>query len=226
MGVNVISQTRIANARLGVGTLNTFGRHFAVGSGLDGWAIVDIEAVGVPDEIKAFLEGDDTMTYFAVPSNVEKLCSYALASFPNVSTIYVTNYEEMVDLSANNVFGGLNQAPTIYVPKKYLDDYQTAYPNYNFTTWVQNADLYISNNGNSELTLDYVNAVVYGLDVGTDASITRTYVGSAFTTFEFGAMDFIFEGKVPNSTIELDNEILFLSSAFSTSQEGVTLEVE
>lgn len=222
----ISNQIRDVNGRLGQVTLNGYGRYFAVSFGLDGASIIDVNSVGASENIKDYLEGDNEVTYFAVPSNVTKLCNYALASFPNIETIYITNYEQEIDLSAPNCLGGLTNPPTIYVPKKYYDDYVEHYPSYNFATWVDNADLYISNNGNPTLTLDYVNAVVYGLDIGTDASITRTFLGSDFTTFEFGAMDFVFDGKVPNSTIELDNETLFLSSAYDTTQTGVTLEVE
>ena len=223
-----ITPLRNVNAKLGLATITTPGRHFVHTEfpALDGASIIDVNGIGCPDDIAKYLEGDTTITKFIIPSNVDKLCNYALASFPNVATIYITNYEEMVDLSASHVLDGLNASPLIYVPKNLLDDYETAYPSLSFTSWTQNHDLLISNNGNSELTLDYVNAIVNGLDVGDEAGITRTFVGSEFTTFEFGAMDFVFEGKVPNSTIELDNEILFLSSALYVSQNGVTLEVE
>lgn len=222
-----INSVRIVNAKLGIGTLSTYGRHFAVQEQLDGWAVVDVLAVPVAGDVGAFLMGNSEITEFVVPSNINYLCQYCLASFPNVDTIYITNYEEMVELSNEYVFGGLTNAPTIYVPSKFLSSYQSAYPSYTFETWIDNYDLNISNiAGENELTNDYINGIVNGLTIGENASVTRTFVGSDFTTFEFGAMDFVFDGKVPNSTIELDNEILFLSSAYSVTQTGVTMEVE
>lgn len=222
-----IAPYRAVNALLGVVTITTPGRHFVHTEfpSLDGAAIIDVDGIGCPEDIAKYLEGDDTVTKFVIPANVDKLCNYALASFPKIENIYITNYEEMVDLSASNCLAGLDATPLIYVPKKWLNDYETTYPSLSFTSWTQNHDLLISNNGNSELTLDYVNGIVNGLDVGSENGITRTFIGSNFTTFEFGALDFVFEGKVPNSVIELDNEILFVSSAFYISQDGVTLEV-
>lgn len=222
----ISNQIRNVTGRLGLVAIRSYGRFFAQTFGLDGASIIDVFASGTSEEIKDYLEGDDTITYFAVPSNVTKLCNYALASFPNITKMYITNYEEMVDLSASHCLDGLNQAPIIYVPEKFKSEYETTYPSMNFSSWAENSDLYISNNGNPMLTLDYVNAIVYGLSIGTEASITRTFVGSEFTTFEFGAMDFVFEGKVPNSTIELDNEAIFLSSAFNVTQDDIILEVE
>lgn len=222
----VINGVRIVDARLGVGTLSTYGRHFAVNSGLDGWSIVDVTAEPVTGNVGAFLMGNNEITQYVIPSNVNSLCQYCLASFPNVTDIYITNYDEVIDLSANNIFGGLVNTPTIHVPSKYLSDYQTEYTTLTFDTWLDNYDLYISNNGNAELSVEYVNGIVYGLTVGQNASVTRTFIGSDFTTFEFGAMDFVFDGKVPNSTIELSNETLFLSSAFEVTQDNIILEVE
>ena len=226
MGINIKNNIRYVNAKLGGGELYTYGRHFAINDQLDGWSYVDVLAVPVTGDIGAFLMGNNEVEQYVIPSNVNKLCQYALASFPNIEEIYITNYEEVVDLSASNVFGGLNNTPTIYVPSKYLSDYQTEYPTITFDTWLDNYDLYISNNGSEELTCEYVNGIVYGLSVGENSAVTRTFVGSEFTTFEFGAMDFVFEGKVPNSTIELDNETIFLSSAFNVTQGDIILEVE
>ena len=222
----VVNFNRSVNAKLGKATLTTYGRHFSIQEDYDGWSVVDVNAPAVPTNIKEYLEGNTEITTFAIPANVESLCSYALASFPNVATIYITNYEEMVDLSATNVFGGLVNNPTIYVPSKFLTDYETEYPSYNFDTWLDQWTLYISNNGSDTLTVDYVNGIVYGLTNSENLAVTLTRVGDEFTTFEFGAMDFVFDGRVPNSTIQLDNEILFLSSAFLTSQSGTILEVE
>lgn len=222
----VFNEPRYVNGIFGVGVLSTYGRHFAVNSGVDAWTIVDVVAEPVTGDVGAFLMGNDQITQYVIPSNVNKLCQYCLASFPSVSDIYITNYEEMVDLSASNVLGGLSGTPTVHVPSKFLSDYRTLYPTITFDTWLDDYDLYIENNGNIELTCEYVDGIINGLTIGENASVTRTFVGSAFTTFEFGAMDFVFDGKVPNSTIELDNETLFLSSAFDTSQTGVTLEVE
>ena len=221
-----INLNRNVTGSFGNATFTTNGRHFAIDSHVDAWWMIDINIPETPQNIKSYLEGDDSVSYFAIPSNVTKLCSYALASFPSITTIYITNYESMVDLNAPNVFGGLDNLPTIYVPEKDLSTYQSLYSNYTFATWVQNHDLIIQDGDNNVLTLDTVNAAVYGLSQGTELSITRTFIGEHYTTFEFGAMDFVFDGKVPNSTIELDNEAIFLSSAYNVTQSDIILEVE
>ena len=227
MGINIKTNTRIVKANIKSVTFTTYGTHFPLQYECDAFGIVNVAVPSVPSEVKQYLEGDNTVTAYTVPSNVNKLCNYALSSFPNIATLFIFKFGEMLEMDANALYG-LNDLQNIYVPENLIEDYQLEYPDYasKFASLVVDHVLTIPYQGNDELTTTFVNQVLNSLELGTQISCTECIIDEGYTTFEFGALEPIFDGILPNAKITLDNEILFLSNAYGITQNGIFLEVE
>ena len=125
------NQNRIANAILGQATIDKYGNTFAVQFGLDGINVANVTVQPAPSSIIPYLEGDDTITTYAVPINVDELCDYALASFPNIEELTLFSLT-MVTFDETNLLSYLANLDTVYVPQSLLSAYQSAYPNITF----------------------------------------------------------------------------------------------
>ena len=122
------NQNRIANARLVGADINKFGKTFAIQSpwNADGFSSVNVTVEQAPSDIKQYLEGDNSITVYPVPSNVDKLCEYALTSFPNIEDLYLFKTSAIVVLEDDLSY--LLDLNKIYVPSDLLSAYQSAYP--------------------------------------------------------------------------------------------------
>ena len=118
------NENRNVNARLVVATIDTLGTTFAVQNPYkaDGFSKVIVNPPQAPTDITKFLEGDNLITTYPVASNVSKLCDYALASFPSITTIYLFN-DEMVTLDDDLSY--LTSLDSIYVPSDLVDTYKS-----------------------------------------------------------------------------------------------------
>lgn len=222
------NENRNVNAILGRVSLNRFGRVFAAEYNLDGFSIVDIQANQAPTDIKDYLEGDTDITIYPVADNVSKLCAYALASFPSITTIYLFKYDNIVNLQDDLSY--LTHLAKIYVQPSLLDTYKSTYTSIAslFDTWVTEYTLTIPyDSEHNILTVAYSNTIINGLTSIQKNAYTQVIVPSGFVDDEVGALDFIFNETLPNArTIDLNNNILPLSSAYLVSQNGIVLEVE
>ena len=122
---------RNTTAKLGQATIDKYGNTFAVQFGLDGINIANVTVKPMTSSIIPYLEGDDTITKYAVPINVDELCDYALASFPNIEELTLFSLT-MVTFDETNLLEYLPNLTTVYVPQSLLSAYQSAYPNITF----------------------------------------------------------------------------------------------
>ena len=178
------NQNRIANAILISKTIDFFGKRWAVQDHADGYSVVDVEVPAVPDDIKAFLEGDNDVTVFPIPSNINKLCEYALASFPNIETIYLFKNTSIVVLDDDLSY--LTHLTKIYVPTDLLSAYQSAYPTLasKFDTILTDYTLTIEPlQGETVLTTQYLDEVIGMLSNAEKSAITKVLISNDFTTY-------------------------------------------
>lgn len=178
------NQNRIANARLIQKNIDFFGKRWAIQDNADGYSIVNVEVPAVPDDIKAFLEGDGNVTVFPIPSNINKLCEYALASFPNIETIYLFKNTSIVVLDDDLSY--LTYLTKIYVPTDLLSAYQSAYPTLSskFDTILTDYTLTIEPlQEETVLTAQYLNEVIGMLSSAEKQAITKVLISTDFTTY-------------------------------------------
>lgn len=178
------NQNRIANAILISKTIDFFGKRWAVQDHADGYSVVDVEVPAFPDDIKAFLEGDSDVTVFPIPSNINKLCEYALASFPNIETIYLFKNTSIVVLDDDLSY--LTHLTKIYVPTDLLSAYQSAYPTLasKFDTILTDYTLTIEPlQGETILTTQYLDEVIGMLSNAEKQAITKVLISTDFTTY-------------------------------------------
>ena len=223
----VKNQVRIVDAKLKNQTLNTYGPHFPVDYNCDGFAIVTVDVPSVPADVKQYLEGDSNVVVYTIPSNVTKLCNYALSSFPNISSLFIFKFDSMMQIDAH-ALDGLNNLQSIFVPENFIQDYKDAYPAYEdkFKSLVVDHVLTIPYQQNPTLTVDFVRQVIDSLELGTKVSCTKCIIDEGYETAEFGALEPIFDGELPNAEIQLDNGVLFLSNAYGVTVSGAIMEVE
>ena len=113
------NQNRIADAILGQATIDKYGKTFAVQFGLDGINVANVIVQPAPSSILPYLEGDDTRTY-AVPINVDELCDYALASFPNIEELTLFSLDIV---SVEDHLSYLSKLKIMYVNQNNLSGY-------------------------------------------------------------------------------------------------------
>ena len=120
------NQNRVTNAKLGRETINKFGANFAINYGLDGFNIVYIQTSEAPSNIVEYFEGNDTYEIFGLPTNITKLCEYALASFPSITDLYLFT-DSVIEIEDDLSY--LTNLTAIYVSQDLLSAYQTRYAN-------------------------------------------------------------------------------------------------
>ena len=210
-------------------TITSFETQFAIRDGADAYSIIDVQVPQPPTDIKKFLEGDEDLTLYPVASSVSKLCNYALASFPNIETIYLFKNDGLMTLS-ENTFGGLDNLENVFVPESLYSAYQEAYPEFAelfkklVTTYVWDVPL----SGSSELSIFAMTGFIGMLSNGEKGAIGKIVFPEEYETFELGCLDDIFSGNTFNSLeyIEFESGTAFLCNAYSTEQNGSILEVE
>jgi len=226
------------NAILKIKTLNGYGKYWAIDDSCDGWSIVNIASPQIPTTILPYIEGDDTLNVFPLSSNVSKVGHYALGQFPNIEDIYLFKNDGIVVLYADSV-GNLSSLANIYVPTDLLSTYEStytyaSYPLYwtdsthsKFKTIRSDYDWTIPFiTGQTTLTIQIMTDSVGMLSNGQKNAITLINIPNGYTSFEFGATEKLFDNTFPNlTTIDCQNEILFLGQAKEITQTGAILEV-
>lgn len=209
-------------------TITSFDTRFAVEDGCDAYSIVDVQVPQPPDNIKKFLEGDNSVEIYPVASDVSKLCNYALASFPNIQTIYLFKTDDLVELNDNS-FGGLDNLDSVYVPESLYSSYQEAYPEFAelFKKLVTTYVWTIPNGSSSTLSALEMNGFVNLLSSAQKNAIGRIEIPSSYTDYEYGSTNRLFDGTFSVlEYVDLLNNILYLENVNTVLQTGYKLEVE
>lgn len=228
-GTKVFNTLRKINGNIQGRTLNRYGKTFAIEYNLNGFSWVNFVAPAAPTQIKNYLEGDEEITIMPIGSNINKLCAYALASFPSLESIYLFK-DGIVELTENSL-ATLSSLAKIYVPTDKLSTYQSTYASLSFAnkfdiivsdyTWTIP---YVSGN---ILTIELANGFIGMLSNAQKTAITWINVPIQYERFEFGATDKLFDGTFPNvATIDWKYGSLFLGIAKTVTKTGSTLEVE
>lgn len=225
----ILNQIRLADAVLKRITIEEFGTVFAINHGCDGFSIIDINTPLMPTDIKKYLEGDDELLIYAVPTNISKLGQYALATFKNIETIYLFKNDELMDLDLNT-FGGLENLESVYVPEALYDSYVSTYPTLSslFKKLVSTYEWTIPESAESLLTIEHFEGCVGLLSQAQKSAIGRIIVPSSFTSFEFGALDLVFKGQTFSALeyVKYESGEAFIGNAYGVSQVGSVLGVE
>ena len=202
------NQNRIANARLVSTTIDKFGKTFAIQSpwNADGFSNVNVTVEQAPSNIKQYLEGDNSITIYPVASNIDRLCEYALASFPNIVDIYLFKTNSIVVLDDDLSY--LLDLTKIYVPSDLLSAYQSAYPTLSskFDTIVEDYTLTIPFIGDTTLTSEYVDSVIAMLSNAEKNAITKIVIP---TDFSEESADAIAWGYDFSALVNLNNNIWY-----------------
>lgn len=220
-------------------TFNGFGKYWAVDDNADGWSIIDIQSPAIPTTILPYIEGDDTITTFPLSTNVSKVGHYALAVFPNIEDIYLFKNDGVVQLYADSV-GGLNSLAKLYVPTSLVATYESTYPYATYPLyWTDSTTSKFTNirsdydwtiphfEGQDTLTIALMSGFVGMLSAGQKSAITLIHMPEDYDSFEFGATASLFDSTFANlTTVDLQNEILFLENGNTITQTNAILEVE
>lgn len=209
-------------------TVEQFGTIFAIDYNCDGLSIIDINTPLMPTDIKKYLEGDDELLIYAVPTNVSKLGQYALATFKNIETIYLFKNDELMDLDLNT-FGGLENLESIYVPEALYDSYVSTYPTLSslFKKLVSTYVWEIPQGSTSTLKADEMSGFISMLSIAQKSAIGKIIVKTYYTDYEYNSTNSFFNGTFSAlERIELQNEKLFVENVHTVSQTGYKLEVE
>ena len=114
------NQNRNTNAKLGIETIDKYGKTFAVQFGLDGFSAVNNVVQPAPSSIIPYLEGNISIKQYAVPINVDELCNYALASFPNIEELTLFSLDIV---SVEDHLSYLSKLKIMYVNQNNLSSY-------------------------------------------------------------------------------------------------------
>ena len=176
------NENRNVNAILGQATIDKYGKSFAVQYGLDGINVANVTVKPAPLSIEPYLEGDDTITQFAVPINVDTLCDYALASFPNIEEITLFSLT-MVTFDETNLLSYLTSLETVYVPQNLLTTYQSTYPNITFDEITEDYTYVIEDTTQDHvLTSAIVTEQLNALTSQQRNAITKLVIASSYTS--------------------------------------------
>lgn len=201
-----LNQTRYSRAKLIIANIETYGKHYAFEyGGADGFSIINVDPISAPTDIKEYLVGNLTLTSYPVSKEIPKLCAYALASFPNLESVYLFKTDDMVELEQDALFG-LDNLDGVYVPDFLYDSYVATYPAYAdlFKKIISTYDLEIPTfTGVTKLTKEIFTQVVGMLGVGRKSAVERVVVPAQYTELETECFEAISE--LPNcDTIVLE----------------------
>lgn len=225
--MKTFNEIRMVKAILKPITVTGYETLFAVDHGCDGFPIVKVEVPPAPVEVKDYLEGDEDLTVFAVPSNVTKLGNYALGTYPNLRKVYFfgTTLKTLNPLS----LAGLDYLEEMYIGSDLYDLAMETYPEYAdkwtklVTEYTWDVDLI-----GTTLTIEIMSGLVAMLSQGQKNTISRIIIPSGYTNFELGFSEKMFDGTFTAlTTIEYVSHELLLDTVFSSNKnnDGI-LEVE
>jgi len=186
MSAKIYNANITADAILKQKTISAFGFYYAFDDNCDGWAKVTVDAEQAPTDIKTYLEGNVSIFSYPVASNVTKLTDYALASFPNIDSVYLFKNDDLVELTAHS-FDNLSLLESVYVPDTLFDSYVATYPQYEdlFKKIVTTMDLVVPTfEGVTKLTKQIFSDLVGMLESANKNTIERVVVPSQYTELE------------------------------------------
>lgn len=185
-GKKVLSVVR-AGFKGGSLTLSAHGRYIPQDYGLEGFTDVINEAPETPTDVLKYIEGDDTITYLAFGTDITKIAG-CFQCFPNLEKIYIQNTSEVLDI-ASNAWDGTKVVTDgeIVVPNNLKSAYETAYPNWNISSWEYQSIFTIPFIGETTLTAEYIQSVV-NVAGGSISSVNKVVVPIEFTEYESGAI--------------------------------------
>lgn len=181
MGINIKNNTRLVDAKLGQANITRYGKTWAFQFGLDGITIAYSTVPNAPSTLKQYLEGDDTLTMIGIASNVDKLCDYALASFPNLKEIYLFKSDDVVEIEDDLSY--LTSLTKIYVPSELLNTYKSTYTTLAtlFDVIIDSYTLTIPYVDDSTLTTEYLDEVLGMLSNAEKQIVEKVVIPTDFT---------------------------------------------
>lgn len=191
------------NAILKQKTITAFGKTYAFEDNVDGFSIVDVQPEIAPIDIKAYLEGNLTIISYPVASNVNKLCAYALASFPNIESVYLFKNDDLVELE-QDAFFGLDNLDSVYVPDTLFDSYVATYPAYEdlFKKIISTMDLVVPTfTGVTKLTKEIFTQVVGMLESAKKNAIERVVIPAQYTELGTECFEAISQLSICNTIV-------------------------
>lgn len=202
-----LNQTRFTRAKLVVANIDSYGKHYAFEyGGADGLSIINVDPTPAPTDIKAYLEGNLSLSSYPVSSNITKLCAYALASFPNLESVYLFKNDDLVELE-QDAFFGLDNLDSVYVPDFLYDSYVATYPAYAdlFKKIVTTMDLVVPTfSGVIKLTKEIFTQVIGMLESAKKNAIERVVVPAQYSELETECFEAISQLTICD-TIVLEN---------------------
>lgn len=215
-----LNQTRYTRAKLVVANIDSYGKHYAFEyGGADGLSIINVDPIPAPTDIKAYLEGNLSLSSYPVSSNITKLCAYALSSFPNLESVYLFKNDDLVELE-QDAFFGLDNLDGVYVPEALYDSYVSTYPAYAdlFKKIVTTMDLVVPTfSGVTKLTKEIFTQVVGMLESAKKNAIERVVVPAQYTELGTECFEAISQLTICD-TIVLEN----ITSAEADFMKGIT----
>lgn len=226
----IFNETRKVKGRTITKVIDFYGKRWAIEDGADGYAIVDVRSPQLPQTVAEFIEGNETTLSAPISSNVNKIGHYALAQFPAVKDVYLFKTSGVVTLLSDS-FGGLNSLENIYVPSDLLATYRSTYSSMSyvnkFTGLRSDYEWTIPFvAGQTVLTETIMNNYIGMLSNGQKNAITLIHIPSGYTSFELGATKHLLDMTFANlTTVDCQNEMLFLGQAKTVTKTGAILEV-